>query len=224
VVWLCGVILVQGCSLLRNPIDIPAEGMRAIRRDRVVHVTLLGGEHLNPGADGRARPVQLCVYLVTRSDWVPEDVWSDEDKCTKGANGDDVIVSERRVVAANRAQPVEMKMPSNEEGWLVVDPDFANASRTQAPLRLRVNASEYSSHLVLLDGTSAMDGYGNRPVRRRQDRSRAPADVPTHTRRDVGGAAEVQRSVPVPGAASASVPAPRATTWLPARSSSGSGQ
>lgn len=157
VVILC-MLALQGCGILRNPVDIPADGMRAIRRERVVNITLMGGAQLNPGRNGAPRPLQVCIYLVTDETWLPGS-WLDDGKC-RGTGGDaHVFAQERRILSAEQAQQVTLNVPSDKDAWLLVDADFGPQTPANAmPLRLRTSSGEFSFHFVVVNGTRVSDG------------------------------------------------------------------
>ncbi|MDR2327674.1 MAG: type VI secretion lipoprotein TssJ [Acidovorax sp.] len=152
------LLLLQGCGVFRNPVDIPADGMRAIRRDRVVNVTLMGGTALNPGRGAATRPVQVCVYLVANENWNPGS-WLEEKKCSSSSLDSHLFAAERRLLSSEQAQQVTLKMPSDKDGWVLVDADFGSpAPQGYESLRLKTNSGEFSFHVVVLNGTRIVDG------------------------------------------------------------------
>lgn len=168
------LLALQGCGMFRNPVDIPADGMRAIRRERIVNVTLMGGAQLNPGRGGAARPVQVCVYLVADESWRPGS-WLDDSKCRSATLDSHLFAAERRLVSSEQAQQINLKMPSDKDGWVLVDADFgASVPRSYEPLQLKTNSGEFSFHVVVLNGTRIVDGMAMK-------KSASPASPPTST-------------------------------------------
>lgn len=152
------LVALQACGVFRNPVDIPADGMRAIRRERVVNVTLMGGTQLNPGRGSAARPVQVCVYLVADENWRPGS-WLDESKCRSASLDSHLFAAERRLLSSEQAQQVTLKMPSDKDGWVLVDADFGSpVPQGYEPLRLKTNSGEFSFHMVVLNATRIVDG------------------------------------------------------------------
>lgn len=167
------IVALQGCGLFRNPsADIlnamqarnPSadilNGMRAIRKERVVNVTVMGGAQLNPGRTGLPRPVQLCVYLVADQHWLPGS-WLDKDKCRTSnvKTNSHIFANERRSLAPEQAQQVTLKMPSDRDGWVLVDADFGTeTAANRKPLRIKINSGEFSFHFVIINNTRVFDG------------------------------------------------------------------
>lgn len=154
--WLASLLL---CTLLAGcgSVSAPAEGLRAVRKDRLVQVTLFATSQVNPTPSGQARPVQVCLYLVSSPTWQPPP-WTDETKCQSSETSFSVIGNERRIVAPGQSVQVRFTMASNKEGWLLVDPDFRRSTGTPSPLRVKVEPGEYSFHSLILDGTRVRDG------------------------------------------------------------------
>lgn len=166
----CCLLGIQGCGVFRNPVDIPADGLRAIRRERIVSVTLMGGAQLNPGRGGVPRPIQVCIYLVADENWQPGS-WLDEKKCRGTSLDSGLFARESRLLSSEHAQQVSLRMPSDKDGWVLIDPDFGSrAAPGYAPLKLKTNSGEFSFHFVVVNGTQVVDGMKEQGAPPRQKR------------------------------------------------------
>jgi type VI secretion system protein VasD len=159
------IVMLQGCGIFRSPVEIPSSVMElAAHKDRTVNVFIMGGAQLNPGNTGQPRPIQLCVYLVADKNWQPES-WLDENKCHGTITDFRVFGRERRTLVPDQVQQVNLKMPSDKDGWVLIDADFGTQAVTsRGALRLKTSSGEFSSHLVIINGTRIFDGMSMQGV------------------------------------------------------------
>ncbi|MDN7638805.1 type VI secretion lipoprotein TssJ [Burkholderia cepacia] len=130
----------SGCSLL---------GSRDVE-PRQLHVTMIGGGHLNAGASGKPRPIQACMYVVRTADWVPMTTAGDSSCAGRDQEGA-VVTTSRHVIAPNQVLQFGLDVPRGGEIWLVTDADYAQRPAQYAPLRMRIEGSGLIHLVVWLD-------------------------------------------------------------------------
>lgn len=142
--------------MLTDPIARQASesALKTIQQNdaRRVHVTLVGGPDLNPGADGQARPVQACVYLVRVSQWTPPAIAS-ATECMTPQSDANVLAFARRVVGPNRVEQVQLAGAESKESWVVVDADFSRHVIDYVPLKLSVKELDGNFPVAWLGAT-----------------------------------------------------------------------
>ncbi|KWO84583.1 type VI secretion lipoprotein TssJ [Burkholderia ubonensis] len=136
-VWLALGIL-TGCSFGSKNVEL-----------RQLHVTLVGGSHLNVSASGEPRPIQTCLYIVRAADWLP--MASGDSSCAGRDQDGTVVTVSRHVIAPNQVLQFWVDMPRSGEIWLVADADYAQRSAQYAPLRVRIDGSGEIHLAVWLD-------------------------------------------------------------------------
>ncbi|TCW77482.1 type VI secretion system-associated lipoprotein [Burkholderia sp. SRS-46] len=129
----------SGCSMFGSKTVEP----------RQLHVTLVGGSHLNVGASGESRPIQSCVYIVRAADWVP--MANGDASCSGRDQDGTVVTASRHVIAPNQVIQFWVDVPRSGEIWLVADADYAQRPAQYAPLRIRIEGGGVIHLAVWLD-------------------------------------------------------------------------
>ena len=148
--------LLGGCSWLSTTRSAAAEGrsaileaqetMRFLRQqqehpDRHILVSLIGGNRLNQGSRSAPRPVKVCVYLSTTSDWIPP-VDVPESACVTREREASLLASERRILAPDQLLQLNFIAPGTRDSWVVVDADFSERAPDYTALRIPVDNRE----------------------------------------------------------------------------------
>ncbi|WP_193100512.1 type VI secretion lipoprotein TssJ [Burkholderia sp. Z1] len=172
IAWLALGVL-SGCSFGSKNVE-----------PRQLHVTLVGGSHLNVSMSGEPRPIQTCLYIVRAADWVP--MASGDSSCAGRDQDGTVVTVSRHVIAPHQVLQFWIDVPRSGEIWLVADADYAQRSAQYAPLRVRIEGSGEIHLAVWLDrsgiynaslpgpvalntpsaGAASVDGAAGKPARR----------------------------------------------------------
>lgn len=132
--------VLAGCSTSSSKSDEP----------RQLHVTLVGGSHLNVSASGEARPIQACLYVVRAADWLPTP-GGDDSSCASRGQDSTVVADSRHVIAPEQVLQFSLDLPRSGELWLVTDADYARRPPNYAPLRIRIEGRGLIHQVVWLD-------------------------------------------------------------------------
>jgi type VI secretion system protein VasD len=130
---------------------------------RQLHVTLVGGDRLNAGATGVARPVQTCLYMVRSQDWLPGAV-ADDSSCAARDRDSAIVATSRHVIAPHQLRQLMLEVPPSGEFWLVADADYAQRPASYAPLRLRIDGSGMVHAALWLDRDGIYNALRSGPV------------------------------------------------------------
>lgn len=158
--------LLSGCGTFTDSIARRASEMAAdsafkaakdIELNRRLHLTLVGGPHLNQGRGSQPRPVMACVYVALSSDWKPP-LQTAVGECGSREKDPGLVASSRQVVAPHQIVQLEIPLVGVKEAWLVIDADFAQRPSSYLPLRLPLEGRGWVHQSAWLDGTSLYDG------------------------------------------------------------------
>lgn len=159
--------LLGGCSLFssRPSLQETQDALRLLREqvkpDHNVVVTLVGGTRLNPGAKGTPRPVRVCVYLTSMSDWAPPP-GDTENGCVTLERETSLLASQRRILAPEQLLQLSLVAPGGRDSWIVVDADFGERAPGYKPLRLPVDNQERVQVNAWLDGNRVSNALEHR--------------------------------------------------------------
>lgn len=161
----CSLAL-SGCSMLTESIARRASDMavdsafraaKDVEMNRRLHLTLVGGSHLNQGKGTQPKPVQACVYVVLSPEWHPP-MPSLEGGCGSKEKETGVVAISRQVVAPNQIVQLEILLAATRDAWLVIDADFAQRPTSYRPLRLPVEGRGWVHLSAWLEEAAIHDG------------------------------------------------------------------
>lgn len=159
-------LALSGCSMLTESIARRASDMAAdsafraakdVELNRRLHLTLVGGSHLNQGKGTQPKPVQACVYVVLSPEWHPP-LPSLEGGCGGKDKDTGVVATSRQTVAPNQIVQLEILLAATRDAWLVIDADFAQRPVSYRPLRLPVEGRGWVHLSAWLQDTAIHDG------------------------------------------------------------------
>jgi type VI secretion system protein VasD len=160
------IIPLSGCSTLTDSIARRASEMvtqkamstmSEVDLDRQLHLTLVGGAHLNPGRNSAPRPVQVCIYVVQSSDWRPAQQ-ADQSVCMSKEKDVNIVAATRLLLAPQQIQQTQLQVSGMRELWVVVDAEFAQRPVDYAPLRMKVEGRGWVHLSAWVEGTAIYDG------------------------------------------------------------------
>lgn len=212
---LLGSLALSGCGMFAESIARRASDMAAdsafraakdVELNRRLHLTLVGGGHLNQGKGNQPKPVQVCVYVVLSPEWHPP-LPSLEGGCGSKEKEAGVVATSRHVVAPNQIVQLEILLAATRDAWLVIDADFAQRPVSYRPLRLPVEGRGWVHLSAWLEDAAIHDG-----------RKPLPAPAPPPAAAALPDAAASATAAPAPQDATPPAPASvRKTTKRPRR-------
>jgi type VI secretion system protein VasD len=161
-----------GCSTLTDSIARRASemvtqkamnSMNEVDLDRQVHLTLVGGAHLNPGRNSAPRPAQICIYVVQTSDWRPAQQ-AEQSVCMSKEKDVNIVAATRLLLAPQQIQQTQLQVSGMRELWVVVDAEFAQRPVDYVPLRMKVEGRGWVHLSAWVEGTGIYDGKVQLPA------------------------------------------------------------
>ncbi len=160
------VLALTGCgtftdSIARRASEMAAESAfraaKEVELNRRLHLTLVGGPHLNQGKSALPKPVMACVYVVLSPDWRPP-LQSNVGECGSKEKDAGLVASSKQLVAPNQIVQLEILLAATRDAWVVIDADFAQRPSNYLPLRLPVEGRGWVHLSAWLEGASLYDG------------------------------------------------------------------
>jgi len=140
------ICLLSACSSLG--LGASQRGANMGDTKQTFKLMLLGGGALNMSADGVARPVQVCVYVVRNRDWEAPLI-RHQSTCVESSADANVVYSKRVLLAPLHMNHVVLPLEAGRDAWLIMDPDFSQLSANRARYVFPINAQSEALQVVL---------------------------------------------------------------------------
>lgn len=143
---LAGCILLSSCSWFSSAPKIPPQ-------QRQISLQLNAAQSINPGANGQAQPVKICVIETNLDGWSPPGQYQGTP-CSGISTGDKVISVSQYILAPLDTRQYQREIPYDQERWLVIAAEFQNMSGGKNPIQLKSEARSDFNPVVLVDGST----------------------------------------------------------------------
>lgn len=143
---LAGWALLSGCSWFSSAPEIPPQQRR-------IGLQINASQSINPGANGQAQPVKICVIETNLDGWSPPELYQGTP-CNGISTSDKVISVNQYILAPLETRQYLREVPFDQERWLVIAAEFQNMSGGKNPIQLKSDARTDFNPVVLVDGST----------------------------------------------------------------------
>lgn len=143
---LTGWALLSGCSWFSSAPEIPAP----LRR---IDLQINATSSINPGANGQAQPVKICVIETNLDGWSPPELYQGTP-CSGISTGDKVISVSQYILAPMETRQYLREVPVDQERWLVIAAEFQSMGEGKNLMQLKSGARSDFKPVVLVDGST----------------------------------------------------------------------
>lgn len=143
---LAGCALLSGCGGFSSAPEIPP-------LQRQIDVQLHATQAINPGANGQAQPVKICIIETRLEGWSPPGLYHGTP-CS-GINPDNEVISINQYILA----PLETRhslrdVPYSQERWLIIAAEFQHAGTGTALIQLKSDAFTDFKPVIRVEGNT----------------------------------------------------------------------
>lgn len=143
---LVGWVLLGGCSWFSSAPEIPPQ-------QRQITLQLNATPSINPGANGQAQPVKICVIEASVEGWSPPGLYQGTP-CGDITTSDKVVSVNQYILAPAQTRLYRREVPFDQERWLVVAAEFQRTGEGKNLIQLKASARTDFNPVVQVDGTT----------------------------------------------------------------------
>ncbi|WP_447908040.1 type VI secretion system lipoprotein TssJ [Serratia fonticola] len=143
---LMGWALLGGCSWFSSAPEIPPQ-------QRKITLQLNAGPDINPGTNGRAQPVKICIIEANAEGWSPPGLYQGTPCSGINIGGKVVSVNQYMLVPA-QMHLYQSEVPFVQNRWLVIAAEFQRFGEGKNLLQLQANARTDFNSVVHVEGNS----------------------------------------------------------------------
>lgn len=133
-----------GCNLLPS---IPGK-----KSNDTIVINLNMGSSINPGHDGVAQPLKVCLYETTSGEWVPEQLY-EGFICQKPSATENVIKYEQYILLPGEKKIYRSQKPSDQLRWYLVGAEFQRSGASERIIKSKVLPRQNLDITVYADNT-----------------------------------------------------------------------
>ena len=133
-----------GCYLL--------PGIPGKRSNDTIVINLDMGGSINPGLDGIAQPLKICLYETTSGEWVPERLY-EGIICQKPLAEENVIKYEQYILLPGEKRVYRSQKPVEQLRWVLVGAEFQRSSASERVIKSKVLPRQNLDITVYADNT-----------------------------------------------------------------------
>lgn len=143
---LLGWVLLSGCSWFSFGPESPPQ-------KRQLNVQINATQHINPGANGQAQPVKICVIETNLDGWSPPELYRGTP-CGGISTGDKVISVSQYILAPLETHQYLREVPFDQDRWLVIAAEFQNMGEGKNFMQLKSGARTDFKPVIFVDGST----------------------------------------------------------------------
>lgn len=143
---LIGWALLSGCSWFSSAPEIPPQ-------QRQIVLQLNAAPSINPGANGQAQPVKICIVETNLDGWSPPGLYQGTP-CTDVNIGGAVVSVSQYILAPLETRRYLREVPFDQDRWLVIAAEFQDASQGNNFIQLKFRARTDFNPVISVDGST----------------------------------------------------------------------
>ncbi|MFZ1871606.1 MAG: type VI secretion system lipoprotein TssJ [Chania sp.] len=143
---LAGWALLSGCSWFSSAPEIPPQ-------QRQIVMQLNAAPIINPGPNGRAQPVKICIIETNLDGWSPPDLYQGTP-CAAINTGGEVVSVSQYILAPLETRQYLREVPFDQDRWLVIAAEFQNMNEGKNLMQLKSVARTDFKPVVRVDGSN----------------------------------------------------------------------
>jgi type VI secretion system protein VasD len=141
---LTGSTLLGGCSWFSSDPEIPPQQRR-------IDLRVMAAPHINPGANGQAQPVKLCVIELNNEGWSPPGLYQGT-LCSGINTGAEVVSVTEYILAPSEERQYLRDVPFEQERWWAIAAEFQDMNNGKGFLTLKSDARADFNQMIFVDG------------------------------------------------------------------------
>ncbi|CNI24000.1 type VI secretion system lipoprotein TssJ [Yersinia pekkanenii] len=141
---LVGSALLSGCSWFSSAPEIPPQQRR-------IELRIVTAPHINPGANGQAQPLKLCIVELNSEGWSPPGLYQGA-LCSGINTGAEVVSVTEYMLAPSEERRYFREVPFEQERWWAIAAEFQNMNNGKGLLTFKSDARGDFSRVIFVDG------------------------------------------------------------------------
>lgn len=136
--------LLSGCSWFSSAPDIPPQQRR-------IDLRVVAAPRINPGINGQAQPLKLCIVELSREGWSPPGLYQGT-LCSGINTGAEVVSVTAYILAPSEERQYFRDVPFEQARWWVIAAEFQDMNNGKGLLMLKSDAGADFNRVIFVDG------------------------------------------------------------------------